>query len=70
MGNKRTITHNTFPKQGDFLGNRVKVMFHYDTDHVVMGTIIRDDMEEPGVEIIKLDDGRVVLTTECQWSPL
>jgi hypothetical protein len=34
-----------------------------------MGTIIRDDMEEPFRTIISLDDGRVILATECMHSP-
>ncbi len=32
------------------------------------GVIVRDDKEEPGEKIIKLDDGRYVLATECQYS--
>jgi hypothetical protein len=52
------------------LGKRVEVCFHYDTDNMMFGTIIRNDMENPWVTIIKLDDDRIVLTTECQWSLL
>ena len=70
MGVHKNITTNKFPRQGNSLGQRCKVMFHYDSDNEFMGTVIRDDMEEPFIKIIKLDNGRVVLTTECQWSPL
>lgn len=61
------ITHNTFPKQGSWLGRRCKVCFDYDTSHTVLGTVRRVDMEEPGRMIIELDDGRLVLSTECQY---
>lgn len=59
-----------YPKQGSFLHRRTKVCFNYDTESQVVGTIVRDDKTEPGVLIIMLDDGRVVLSTECQYSPL
>lgn len=61
------IKHNSFPKQGSYLGRRVNVAFDYDTAHIVLGTIRRDDAEEPGRMIIELDDGRLVLSTECQY---
>lgn len=32
----------------------------------IEGTIVRDDVEAPYHTIISLDDGRYVLTTECQ----
>jgi len=63
------ITADKYPKQGPYLNARVKVCFHYDTGEIRMGVMIRDDAEEPGIAIIKLDDGRAVLTTECEWSP-
>lgn len=68
MGSVQTITHNKFPKQGEWLNRKVDVCFNYDTDNQVKGIIVRDDMEEPFKTIIKLDDGRYVLTTECQYS--
>jgi hypothetical protein len=34
-----------------------------------LGTIVRDDNEPPWRTIIRLDDGRVVLASECQYSP-
>lgn len=54
----------------NYLGKRVEVIFNYDTRHPIQGQIVRDDQEEPRFTIIKLDDGRYVLTTECQWRPL
>lgn len=69
MGSHQNIASDRFPKQGSYLGSRVEVCFHYDTSKRIGGEIVRDDAEEPGVEIIKLDDGRHVLTTECMWTP-
>lgn len=68
MGVVANVGYDTFPKQGDWLGKRVKVCFRYDTKHTIGGTIVRDDRQEPFVGIIKLDDGRYVLSTECQHS--
>lgn len=68
MGCHHSIRHDKFPKQGRFNGRRVVVCFHYDLDHTFPGTICRDDDEEPLRTIIQLDDGRVVLSDECQWS--
>ena len=67
MGCVKNITADTFPAQFDWVGGRVKVCFHYAPPDV-MGTIVRWDIEDPGVAIIKLDDGRFVLATECQHS--
>lgn len=70
MGVAPNISHITFPKQGSFLGRRVEVAFNYDTAHTVNGTVLRDDVEEPNRMVILLDDGRVVLSTECQYCEL
>ena len=56
-----------YPKQGSYLNRQVKVCFNYDTSKTVKGTIIRDDETAPGLMIINLDDGRTVLSTECQY---
>jgi hypothetical protein len=50
------------------LGLRTKVIFHYGGPEL-MGTIVRDDFEEPWRTIIKLDDGRYILGSECQHAP-
>jgi len=69
MGNVLNITIDKFPKQGSMFGKRTKVCFHYDISKTILGTIVRDDAEEPYEGIIKLDDGRYVRTCECQHSP-
>ena len=69
MGIEENISFDKFPKQGIWLGKRTKVCFHYNTDKIIMGTVVRDDNEEPFKTIISLDDGRVVLATECMHSP-
>jgi hypothetical protein len=57
-----------YPPQGSFLGRRVVVCFNYDTSETFAGEIVRDDTEEPGFLIIKLDTGQYVMSTECQYS--
>ena len=66
MGVVAGISYDKFPKQCQLM--RVKVCFNYDTDNSIGGVFVRDDLEEPYIGIIKLDDGRYVLTTECQYS--
>lgn len=67
MGCVANVGACIFPKQGEFIGKRVGVCFNYDTSDVVSGVVVRDDADAPGVMIIALDNGRVVLATECQW---
>jgi len=67
MGNHKNITIDKFPKQDDTVGQSVKVCFHYDTEHVIGGTIVRADIEEPFQTIFRLNDGRYVLASECQF---
>ncbi len=74
MGCVKTITYDSFPKQKDdnykypSVGKRVKVCYHYDTTKKHTGTIVRDDIEEPGETIIVLDNGRYLRGCECQFS--
>jgi hypothetical protein len=68
MGSHRNIRHDAFPKQGSHLGKRVVVFYHYDTMHTCLGTVVRDDAQEPFVMIIQTDDGRFVKSTECQYA--
>ncbi len=68
MGCVGSIDFYKFPKQGKSVGKRVEVCFHFDTSKTIKGTIVRDDREDPGETIIKLDDGRVVRADECQYS--
>lgn len=70
MGTTPHIDADTYPEQGAYKGTRVKVCYNYDTSRTVEGTVIRDDKTEPGLMIIRTDDDRAILATECQWSPL
>lgn len=65
MGMHHNIDHEKFPKQSEGLGRKVEVCFNYDTSKM-----IGDDYEEPFHMIIKLDDGRYILATECQYRPV
>jgi hypothetical protein len=70
MGHHANIGHERFPKQGGFLGKRVSVSFHApgrDVNRELPGEVVRDDVEEPHRTVIKLDDGRYVLATECAY---
>ena len=69
MSAVRNISFDKFPKQGGHVGREAKVCFHYDTSKTLKGVIVRNDREEPFLTIIKLEDGRHVLATECQYSP-
>lgn len=71
MGCINTITYDNFPKQNNNkygISSRVKVCYHYDTSKVHFGTIVRDDKEEPYEIIIKLDNGRYLRASKCQYS--
>lgn len=70
MGIHPNVGFDKFPEQGQYKGKRCRVCFNYDSSRELYGVIIRDDNEEPGRLIIWLDDGRVVLATECMYSPL
>lgn len=67
MGVVDNVRHDQFPKQGSHLGLTVNVCFNYDTEHTIKGMIVRDDIEAPWVEIIMLGDGKLILTSECQY---
>ena len=67
MGCVSTITAYDFPKQSQYVNRRCKVCFHYDTSKWIMGTVIRDDREEPFETLIQLDDGRTMRGVECQY---
>lgn len=69
MGVVESVGFLHFPRQGSWLGKRTSVCFNYDTLLSIGGTFVRDDAEKPHLSIIHLDDGRFVLTTECQHTP-
>jgi hypothetical protein len=54
-----------FPVQGSRLNKPVQVTL--ETSEVLTGVCVRDDMSEPYLTIIRLDDGRHVLGTECLY---
>jgi len=58
------------PNQGNDKKSRAEVYFHYDTSRTLEGKIVRDDMEEPYLTLIELEDGRVISAVECQYRPL
>jgi hypothetical protein len=66
MGVVKNVGFDHFPKQGTWLGKRARVCFRYDTANCIGATIVRDDSQEPFVTILQLDDGRYVLSSECQ----
>ena len=68
MGCIETIDAFRFPKQSEYVNRRCEVCFKYDTSVTILGTVIRDDREEPFETLIKLDDGRVIRAIECQYS--
>jgi hypothetical protein len=61
------VNISDYPKQSKTLYHRVKVYFNNEILSQKKGTIIRDDREEPFETIIKLDDGRIVRGSECQF---
>ncbi|MGH0417526.1 hypothetical protein [Bacillus cereus] len=68
MGVHPNVGVNKFPKQGDQLNREVKVMFNFDSSTILKGIIVREDMEDPFLTLIKLEDGRVIGSAECQYS--
>ena len=70
MGVVSSIDYESFPEQSTWTppGTKVRVCFKYDTTHTIDGEIVRADVEDPGVGIIRLADGRHVLFSECQYS--
>ena len=75
MGVVNTISFDKFPRQRHpdgivsyGVGSRVRVCYNYDVSNWHLGTIVRDDAEEPFETIIQLDNGNFVRSTECQFS--
>lgn len=69
MGIVPNMAHDKFPEQSTHVGRRVRVVFNYNLDAPkLLGTIVRDDFEAPHVTIIKLDNDKYILTTECQYT--
>ena len=68
MGCVKGIGIDEYPRQSEKIHSRVEVCFFYDVTRTIKGTIVRDDREDPGETIIRLDDGRYLRSTECQYS--
>jgi hypothetical protein len=68
MGVHANIGFDRFPEQGKHAMQRVEVCFDYDLSRTAFGTVVRDDAADPWRTIIRLDDGRHVLATECQYA--
>lgn len=56
-----------FPPQSVDVGRMVMVTFHYCADRWLPGKIVRQDTAEPHRTLIALDDGPILLGTECQY---
>ncbi len=67
MGVVENISHESWPRQYEHVGKRADVTFHYDTARTIPGVVVRDDAEAPWETIIRLDDGRFVRASECQY---
>jgi hypothetical protein len=59
----------TCPDQTSQVGQRVRVMFHEERPEL-HGAIVRNDANGNLVTVIRLDDGRHVLGTECEFQPI
>lgn len=68
MGIQENVGFDEFPIQSEWLGKRCRVSFRYNTERTIGGTVVRDDRQESGLMIIKLDDGRYVMATECHYT--
>lgn len=66
--NGSNIGAEVFPKQSR-IGDRVEVSFlnARDQGKLMYGEIVRSDNESPFMVIIRLEDGRHLLTRECVW---
>lgn len=74
MGVVKGINFEDYPEQEKeryvYVGQRVKVCYEYDLSKYHLGIIVRDDKTEPFETIIKLDNGRYLRGTECQFQPV
>lgn len=67
MGVITDIDYNTYPKQSGYVGRTVDVIFNYDRSKMIERVVVREDVGKPYTMIIKLNDGRYVLSSECQY---
>lgn len=57
-----------YPEQTKNVGRKVNVIFNYDINNSLIGTVIRDDAEDSYTTLFKLEDGRIINALECQYS--
>ena len=70
MTTRQRIDSEHFPKQGTHLNRLVEVTFNREAgweQWTIGGKIVRDDVEGEYLTIILLDDGRVIMGTECTY---
>lgn len=70
MGVSEHVGADRFPKQGPWLGQKHRVCFDFDASQTFDAVCIRDDLSEPRLTIFQLENGKVVLATECQHQPM
>ncbi len=68
MGTHPNLDHERYPKQSENVGDYAWVTFNYDTERPIRALVVRDDREGPNRTILVLDDGRTVMSTECQFT--
>jgi hypothetical protein len=67
MGFSNYVDAVKYPKQGRMLNKKVEVCFNFDIHNIFYGKVIRYDIEEPFEVIIRLNDGRIIMSGECQF---
>jgi len=50
------------------VGEAVSLVFHHDTDRIVPATCVRYDTVAPFVRAFRMEDGRIVLGSECAYA--
>lgn len=69
MGFNKNVGLDKFPPQSKSVGHVVRVCFNYECEHTILGTIVRQDVDQPYRTIIQLSDGRYVTADECMYTP-
>lgn len=69
MGVVPWVDAAVYPTQSEYVGRPARVCFNYDTANTFPAVVLRDDTGKPWLTVLRLDDGRCVLGSECQWTP-
>lgn len=68
MGEYKYLGVEKYPKQDPLLiDKKVVVMLAFDSKRPLRGRVLRADAELPREVVIKLDDDRIVLGSECSY---